>query len=331
MGFSELEFLKEDLGLEWDSDKLCLYGSVSDYPVFVTDDFQKREYIVTAFYKVRTNVEDSFKSAVTLLLKDMPKNCVMGRTDEVRYTSLRFNASLLYQHNSVYLVRYVKELCLLAGRMDLVPVIPDEKERAALASPKSANAARTEKPVKRSKGAVLKGCDKHSILGLFGAAAGGAAMTVIFAIVTAINPSNTGAMIASWAAGALIAAVVLADYWFLAKKIDIFGSIACSLITALCCFITADMGTLRGLCLAMRRLDSSVTVNQTMENWSYYQIFFPEATDRFPFMLLQNYFSAIIASIIFFTLYFRSHQGIMFGKGSDVLEEDNGKKKRKIK
>ena len=43
MGFSELEFLKEDLGLDWDSDKLCLYGSVSDYPVFVTDDFQNRK------------------------------------------------------------------------------------------------------------------------------------------------------------------------------------------------------------------------------------------------------------------------------------------------
>lgn len=331
MGFSELEFLKEDLGLDWDGDRLCLYGSFSDYPVFVTDDPQNREYIVTAFYKVRTDVEDAFKNAVSLLLKDMPKNCVMGRIDEVRYTSLRFNASLLYQENSVYLVRFVKKLCLLANRMDLVPIIPDEKERAAFATQKNITAPKAEKSAKRSKNAVLKGCDKYSIRGLFGAAVGGVAMTVIFAIVTAIDPSNTGAMIASWVAGALIAAVVLADYWFLAKKIDIFGSIACSLITAVCCFATADMGTLRGLCLAMRKLDSSVTIHQAMENWSYYQVFFPEATDRFPFMLLKNYFSAIIASIIFFTLYFRSHQGIMFGKGSEILEEDNGKKKRKIK
>ncbi|HBH94853.1 MAG TPA: hypothetical protein DDX91_03820 [Ruminococcaceae bacterium] len=329
MGFSELELLKEDLGLDWDGDRLCLFGSILGYPVFIADNPKKREYTVTAFYKVRTDTEDALKSNITLLLDAMPKNCVTGRTDERRYTSLRFNAALLYQENSIYLVHFVNELCLLANKLDLVPVTPEEREKEALAPFSTPLPEKEEKPVKRSKKAILKGFDKHSIKGLFGAAVGGGAMTVISAIVTAIGPSDTGAMIAGWAAGALIAVIVLADYWFFAKKIDIFGSIACSLITAICCFAAADTGTLRSLCLAMRRLDPSVTINQTMENWSYYQIFFPEATDRFSLMLVQNYLSAILASVVFFTLYFRKHQGIMFGKSSEVFEEEGGKKKMK--
>lgn len=328
MSFSELKFLKEDLGLDWDDNRLCLYGSVLDYPVFVFDDSEKREYVVSSFHKVRADIEDDFKKGITDLLEDMPKNCVMGRVDEVRYTLLRFNASLLYQENSVYLVQFVKKLCALANTLELVPVTPEEKEKEMAAPQKPVTAPKEKKPFKKSKNAVLKGFDKHSIRGLFGAVIGGVAMTIICGIVTAINPSNAGALIASWVAGALISAVVLADYWLFAKKIDIFGSIACSVITAVCCFVTADFGTLRGLCLAMRNLDSTVTMSQTMENWSYYQVLFPEVTDRFTLMLVQNYFSAILASVLFFTLYFRKHQGVMFGKRKEVLEEVEVKKKK---
>ena len=331
MGFSELEFLKDEIGLDWDGEKLCLWGVLKDYPVFVFDRSDKREYNLVLFCKVRTDVEDSFKKGITKLLADMPKNCVMGRTDETRYTSVRFNAALLYQENSVYLARFVDGLCGLAESLDLVPVTPEEKEREIFSRQADEIPTTEKKPVKNSKNAVLKGFDKNSIKGLFGAVVGGAAMTVIAAIVTAINPSNVGAMIASWAAGALIAAVVLADYWFFARKIDIFGSIACSLITAVCCFAAADLGTLRGLYLAMRTIDFSATLNSTMANWSYYAVLFPEVTDRFPLMLIQNFLSAIAASVLFFTIYFRKFQGVMFGRGREVLDDDPEKKKKKIR
>lgn len=322
MGFSELEFLKEDMGLEWDGEGLCLFGTVKNYPIFVFDDSDKREYIVVLFCKVRIDEEDSFKKGVTDLLSLMPKNCVIGRTDEVRYTSVRFNAALLYQENSVYLTRFVGELCELADSLDLAPVSPEQKERELFSPKKNVNAPTEKKPVKNSKNAVLKGFDKHSLRGLFGAVIGGVAMTVISAIVTAVNSSNVGAMIAGWVAGAFIACVVLADYWFFAKKIDIFGSVISSVITAVCCFAAADFGTLRALYLAMRNLDSSVTIKSTMENWSYYAVLFPEVTDRFSVMLIQNYFSAVIALVLFFTLYFRGHQGVMFGKRKEILDEN---------
>lgn len=329
MAFSELEFLKDDFGLAWDSEKLCLYGSLNDYFVFVYDNSDIREYVVTIFYKVRSDVEESLKKEVTGLLNNMPKNSVVGRKDEVRYTSVRFNAAQLYQEKSVYLAQFVKELCNLANRLELVPIAPDEKERDMAAPPKAVIAPTEKKPVKKPKNAILKGFDKYSVKGLFGALAGGLAMTVIAASVTAINPSNTGAYIASLVAGALIAAVVLADYLFFAKKIDIFGAIVCSLITIVCCFAAADFGTLRGLYLAMRNIAPEVTLNMTMENWSYYQIFFPEVTDRFTLMLVQNYLSAILASVLFFTLYFRVHQGVMFGKGREVLDENKARKKKR--
>ena len=331
MGFSELEFLKDEIGLYWDGEKLCLSGVLKDYPVFVFDIPEKREYAVVLFCKVRVDVEEQFKKGITQLLSNMPKNCVSGRTDEVRYTSVRFNAALLYQENSIYLARFTEGLCGLAEGLDLVPVTPDQKEIEAFARQETANSPTEKKPVKSSKNAVLKGFDKNSLKGLFGAVVGGAAMTVIAAIVTANDPSNVGAMIADWAAGALIAAVVLADYWFFAKKIDIFGSIACSLITAVCCFTAADWGTLRALYLAMKTIDFSATLNSAMANWSYYAVLFPEVTDRFSLLLIENFLSAIAASVLFFTLYFRKFQGVMFGRGREVLDENPDKKKKKIR
>lgn len=330
MGFSELEFLKGDMGLDWDGEGLCLFGAVKDYPVFVFDDSDKREYTAVLFCKVHAEAEDSFKKGVTDLLSLMPKNCVIGRTDELRYTSVRFNAALLYQENSVYLTQFVKELCELADSLDLAPAAPEQREREIFSPQKNVNPTTEKKPVNNSKNSILKGFDKYSIRGLFGAAIGGVAMTVISAIVNALTPSDVGAMIAGWAAGALIACVVLADYWFFAKKIDIFGSVISSVITAVCCFAAADLGTLRALCLAMRKLDPSVTIKSTLENWSYYAVLFPEVTDRFSLMLIQNYFSAVIALVLFFTLYFRGHQGVMFGRRKEILEEnpDNGKRKK---
>lgn len=329
MGFSELEFLKDEIGLHWDGERLCLWGVLKDYPVFVFDRSDKREYNLVLFCKVRADVEEPFKKGITELLAAMPKNCVVGRTDETRYTSVRLNAALLYQENSVYLARFVDGLCGLAESLDLVPVTPDEKEREIFS--RQADETPTEKkPVKNSKNAVLKGFDKNSLKGFFGAVVGGAAMTVIAAIVTAINPANVGAMIAGWAAGALIAAVVLADYLFFARKIDIFGSVACSVITAVCCFTAADLGTLRGLYLAMRTIDFSATLTSTMANWSYYAVLFPEVTDRFSLLLIQNFLSAVGGSVLFFTIYFRKNQGVMFGRGREILDDDPQKKKKKI-
>lgn len=339
MGFSELEFLKGDMGLNWDGEGSCLYGVLRDYPVFVYDDSDNREYTVAVFCKDRVDAEESFKKGITDLLSSMPKNCVLGRTDEVRFISVRFNAALLYQENSVYLTRFVKELCELADSLDLEPVLPEQREKEAFShrnpekeafsQQKNVNAPTEKKYVKNPKKAILKGFDKYSLKGFFGAAIGGAAMTVISAIVTAVNPSNVGAMIASWAAGAFIACIVLADYRFFAKKIDIFGAVTSSLITAVCCFAAADFATLRGLYLAMRSLDSSVTIRSAMENWSYYSVLFPSVTDRFTLLLIQNYFSAIIASVLFFTLYFGRHQGVMFGRGGEVLDENTDSGKRK--
>lgn len=329
MGFSELEFLKDETGLEWDGERLCLYGALKEYPVFISDDPERREYLFTVFFKVRPDTEDALKKGITELLENMPKNCVLSRKDEVRCTALKFNAAPLYQENSFYLVRFLKDICSLGDKLELVPTVPDEKEREAAAPCIRAAAPKEKTREKKPKNAVIKGFDKYSVRGLFAALIGGGAMTVLGGIISAIDQSNVGGMLAGWSVGALIAAVVLADYWFLAKKIDIFGSIICCIITAAGCFISAHLGALRTLFYDVRDiLDSSVTLNQTLANWSYYQVLFPDAAERFPIMLLQNYFSAILASVVFFTFYFNKHQNIMFGKRGDTLEEDEGEKKK---
>ena len=329
MGFSELEFLKDETGLDWDGEKMCLSGVLKDYPVFVFDKSDKREYMVVLFCKVRPDTEEPFKKGITELLVQMPKNCVTGRTDEVRYTAVRFNAALLYQENSVYLARFVEGLCGLAEALDLVPVTPDQRDGELFVEQTEGIPTKEKKPVKNPKNAVLKGFDKNSLKGLFGAVVGGAAMTIIAAIIIGNGISNVGSLIAGAGAGSLIAVVVLADYWFFARKIDIFGSIACSLITAVCCFTAADWGTLRALYLAMKTIDFSATLNSAMANWSYYAVLFPEVTDRFSLLLMENFLSAIAASVLFFTLYFRKFQGVMFGRGREILDIKPSKKKKR--
>ena len=77
----------------------------------------------------------------------------------------------------------------------------------------------------------------------------------------------------------------------------------------------------------MKTIDFSATLNSAMANWSYYAVLFPEVTDRFSLLLIENFLSAIAASVLFFTLYFRKFQGVMFGKGREVLDENPHKKK----
>ncbi len=328
MSFSELEFLKDDLGLNWNGEQLCLYGKIKDYPVIISDDPKNRQYMITVFCKIRPDINQEYKNGITELLEKMPKNCVVSRSDSLKHTSVNFNAAFLYQENSVYLTQFVSDLCSLADKLQLVPTDPKETDfnkqynslcdtTGSIANETSANQnSNTNKShqnnSKKAKKSVSNGFDKYSIRGLFGALLGGFAITVICSIITASDLSQTGNFVASLLAGALIAVFVLFDYLFLAKKIDMLGALSCCIITAFGCFFSAYFSTMRALYYAAKTLDVSITINMTMENWSYYQALFPDVSERFPLMLIENYFSAILACVAFFTVYYQKHKEIMY-------------------
>ncbi len=331
MSFSELKALAPQTGLEWYGDNVCLKGSIRDYPVYIADRGECREYLLTVFCRVRADAEDLFTAKINLLLEDMPKNCVVGRKNELNFQQIRFNADFLYQENLGLLGDFVLNMCKAADGFELLPTEADtvlalpKTESVPPKKGKSGSVSVKEKP----KNAVSKGFDKYSLRGLFGALIGGAAMAVVSSTMADKDPTDIGALLSSWAAGALIALVTLADYSFLAKKIDIFGTIACSLITLFSCFFCSIFGILRIMTDTVRTLDPSAGFMDSALNWQYYAQLFPDIPGYFLSLIVKNLFMALTASVIFYTFYYRRHQDIMYSDGTDILTDEGEKKKKK--
>lgn len=324
MSFSELWKICDETGLNRNEEELCLYGSLNEYPIYLKDDPAAHEYLLTVFCRTDSSAEADLTEGINKLLDSLPKNAVIGRKNELKYQQIKFNAALLYQENSSLLADFVKNLCLLADRLELLPEQPDTD----IALPPLQECEEKPSKSKKPKNAVSKKFDKYSVRGLIGALIGGIAITVLSSMIADSSPSNIGGMLAGWAAGAFIALIVLADYTLFAKKLDVFGTISCSAITAVSCFFSGYLTVLRSLTNQMRALDPSVTINDTMRNWSYYQILFPSATADFPVVLLKNFFTAIVASVLFYTLYFKRHQAIMYSEGGDFMPDETDKKKK---
>lgn len=327
MSFSELWKICGETGLNRNEEELCLYGSLNEYPVYLKDDPAAHEYLLTVFCRTNPSVEADLTEGINRLLDSLPKNAVIGRKNELKYQQIKFNAALLYQENISLLAYFVKELCLLADSLDLLPEQPDTDIALPSLPPLQEYGEKPSKS-KKSKNAVSKKFDKYSIRGLIGALIGGIAITVLSSMIADSSPSNIGGMLAGWAAGAFIALIVLADYTLFAKKLDIFGTISCSAITAVSCFLSGYLTVLRSLTNHMRALDPSVTINDTLRNWSYYQLLFPNATADFPVVLLKNFFAAIVASVLFYAFYFNRHQAIMYSEGGDFMPDKTDKKKK---
>lgn len=333
MNFSELQALASDLGLNWNDIDMCLEGNINNYPVCIADLQDSREYLLTIFCNApakHPEIEKELITGINTLLDKMPKNCVTARRDELQYRQLCFNAGYLYQENSILLSAFVLKFCELLTALEISPSAPDPIQ--ALPPKKEVeNPAHSLQKAKKPKNAVSKRFDKYSIRGLIGAVIGGAAMAVISSTMADRDPANIGAMLSSWAAGALMALVILADYSFLAKKIDIFGTVACSIVTLLSCLFCSIFGILRIMTNTAKTLDASVTFSDTARNWTAYTLLFPDVPNYFSTLLLKNIFMAAVASGLFYVFYFRRHRSIMYSDGSDLLLPEDSKKDKKKK
>lgn len=314
MSFSELKLIAAETGLDWDESRLALRGVLCDYPIVVADIPEKREYLLTAFCKVRDDVDKAVTSGITRLLDKLPANCVVGRVNQLRYQQLRLNANLLYQENLSYLAELTKALAELLNGFDLVPEPIDEK----IAFPAEKPAAAPKKQA-RPKDSVSKRFDKYSIRGFIGAVLGAAAMTALSSLIDMGEGGNIGSMAASWLFGGLIAFVTLMDYRFLARKMDVFGTLSCSALTAAACFLGAAWNTVNAVVEQAKLIDPHANVNSVLNNWSLYQLLFPDSAEDFPITLIKFLFTAAAASALFYIVYYGRHSAIMYSEDGDFI------------
>lgn len=314
MSFSELKLISADTGLEWDESRLALRGVLYDYPIVIADIPARREYLLTVFCRVRSDVDRSVTSGITALLDKLPPNCVVGRANGLRCQQLRFNANLLYQENLSYLAELVSALAELLNGFDLAAEPLDE----AVAFPTVKPAASAKKQ-KRPKDSVSKRFDKYSVRGFIGAVLGAAAMTALSSLIDMSEGGNIGSMAASWLFGGLIAFVTLMDYRFLARKVDVFGTLACSALTAAACFAGAAWNTENSLVGLAKLIDPNATLNSVLANRDLYLLLFPGAEADFPLTLVKFLFSAAVASALFYTVYYSRHSAIMYSEDGDFI------------
>lgn len=326
MSFSELKLIAADTGLEWDESRLALSGVLYDYPIVIADIPARREYLLTVFCRVRSDVDKPVTSGITALLDKLPPNCVTGRTNQLRYQQLRLNANLLYQENLSYLAELATGLAELLNGFDLVPepleeaiAFPAVKSAAKPAVEPEVEPAVPAKKQKRPKDSVSKRFDGYSIRGFIGAVLGAAAMTALSSLIDMSEDGNIGSMAASWLFGGLIAFVTLMDYRFLARKMDVFGTLSCTALTALACFAGAAWNTANSVVERAKLIDPGATLNSVLANRDLYLLLFPDAESDFPLTLVKFLFSAAVASALFYTVYYSRHSAIMYSEDGDFI------------
>ena len=314
MNFSELKLISAETGLDWDESRLALRGVLQDYPVVIADIPERREYLLTVFCKVRSDVDEAVTRGITALLDRLPANCVVGRVNQLRCQQLRLNAAMLYQENLSYLTELVSALTELLDGFDLVPEQLDENIAFPADKPEAVPAKK-----QRPKDHVSKRFDQYSVRGFVGAVIGAAAMTALSSLIDMSEGGSVGSMAASWLFGGLIAFVTLMDYRFLARKMDVFGTLSCSVLTAAACFLGAAWNTVNAVVEQAKLLDAHAAVSSVLANWDLYLLLFPDGTADFPITLIKLLLSAVIASALFYIVYYSRHSAIMYSQDGDFI------------
>lgn len=318
MSFSELKLIASDTGLDWDESRLALHGVLYDYPIVIADIPAEREYLLTVFCKVRSDIDGEVTGGITVLLDKLPANCVKGRENALHCQQLRLNANLLYQENLSYLAELITELPKLLNDFDLVPSALDEKLAFPQKIPEAAKPAKAPRP----KDSVSKRFDRYSVRGFIGALVGAAAMTALSSLIDVKQSAGIASQMASWGFGGLIAAVTLMDYRFLARKMDIFGTLSCSLLTALACIIGAAWNTLSAAADRVKLIDAHASINSVISNWTLYRLLFPNIAEEFPLTLIKFFLTATVASALFYTVYYSRHSAIMYSEDGDFIPKN---------
>lgn len=313
--FSELKNICEDTGLGFSDEHSALYGKKNGFGVTVTDTddiYEVKVFCVRPF-----DLEEQISALVSDVGESLPKNTVKSLSLEASFVCLRLEKSCLLQENIVYLIGALDKLTSGLGELEAEgsePYLPVVKRTGR------------ELPAKKEMKIKL-GFDMRSVIGLFGALIGAAAMTVIAVLIVnvrfEINTFGLAFEVSTYVLSAATVAVIFADYRFLAKKLDACGVIACPVLSVIS-VILAGLGA--GVKVYSQALD--IPFMAALRTYSDY-LSKEQDIDRFVAgYITRGLVLAVIASIVVCIWYFRRHPDEMILTEKAVTEGDGKQSKR---
>lgn len=335
MSYSELKNIQTE-ALSFSEADCALYGELCGFPAAISDCSRQHAYTVTIFAKVPVTAEKETSAFINELAERLPKNAVKSQKSELNYLQVVFSSVQLFEETPLLLDfaeslgAFLREKGFAAAALDKKVCLPKGEKKQ-------------EKPEKSSDSSEPSmRFDRRSVYGLIGAVIGAVACFIImgFAVQLSLsaeeaepavtsaenaaeeiipqieinNTGNIGTELVSWLFGGIVAAVILMDYRFFAKKTDIFGMVSCTLLTLASVFsgtILCGVRTLYSICGA-----AGIKTNlfMIMGNIDYYNGLFPEVGANLGYLLLKSLASAILASAVYYVWYFRKYPGVMYQK-----------------
>lgn len=312
MSFSELSLIADDIGMMYSAEKSSLYGKLCGIDTCVLDS--GNYYIVTMFVKIPLKRENEVSVFINSLAESMPKNTVNRQFSEVDYLGINLTRDNLLQENAELLVEFLEKLADFLSK--------NEFEKTALNEKAIPVVNTVKQPVKKKRKRLRTAFDKYSLRGIIGSVIGAAACLFIAGMSINVDSATMGYQIWSWIFGAAIALIILVDYYFLAKKFDVAGTIVSTLLT----FIAITGGTAMAAIHTLSGLIETETgaaanITEVLSNISVYIGKYPEVGEMGLELLLKGYFVAAVASVLFYRWYFTKHGNEMYVGDSDEIAQ----------
>ncbi|MCR4780948.1 MAG: hypothetical protein K5876_07630 [Ruminiclostridium sp.] len=221
--FSELSLIAAEAGLSYSDGDNALCGKKRGFGVTVSD--RDGRYIVDIFCEEPGARKVDIVSLINSLGEGLPKNTLLSQSLGHETVTVVLGGYSLLQENAVYLIEFLDKL---TDGLSALGIAGKPYRFFAEDTPPEAKPAADVKRVKL-------GFDLRSVLGIAGAVVGAAAMVVIAVLLVNVK-AETDAFglsteISAYILSGLTAAVVFADYRFLARKLDACGVMICPVLT----------------------------------------------------------------------------------------------------
>lgn len=296
MAFSELKAAADDFGLSFDDEKQLLFGEKNGYGVVIADSGDI--YDVRIFCVQPYKNEAAVINAVTSLAESLPKNTMRIQSCEYGYVHAALEKYTLLQEKIVYLIEFLEKL---AAELKRLGIAPD-----AYQLPKQTKKNETAE-IPKNAVKIKLGFDARSILGLLGAVLGAIAVIVI-SVMTISIPLEADAFgnffeISVYAVPVAACGLVFFDYIFLARKLDAFGIIICTLLTLAAVYLSAFGTAVR----TITSLESGTSAGAVIADFQTF-LGSHEAVDNFMMRhTTESMIFAALGALVFIIYYFRKH------------------------
>ncbi len=297
MIFSELSLAEKDTGLSYDSERAALIGSKNGLGTVVSD--RNDEYIVKIYCEKPFTYEKEISEAIIRISRSLSKNTILSSKIEYDFVEIKLLKAMLLQENLMLLIDFLDKLTVIIKDLGI-------GGKEAVLPPQYSEPLK-EKAVKNKKRIRLT-FDINSIKGFIGAVIG--ALAVIVLAVFAVTPEKKDTLLslsfsltlAPYITALAAAAIIFSDYRFLAKKLDAFGVIACSLLSVFTVILSAYGVTVKSI-----MSNSGAALSEAVSGFMGYISDNEALANFFGGFVLGGVVLAVIASIIICIFYFNRH------------------------